>query len=96
MFVATCYPQCNNQAFPDIEIAVFMDIYKASDNTEYWVHKWNYTALCNETNYIPHGLNDTNSIDLSSNNISGTLPNSIGNLMSLQELHLQNNRFRGI
>ena len=108
------YPNCNNKAMLDIEIEALIDFYKASDNTEYWIHKWDYNSLCNNVSinnnnnnnnnhtYIPHGIsiNTNNSliyeIYLYSNNISGILTHTLGNLHSLVKFYVANNSLTGI
>ena len=98
------YPNsnCNNQALLDDQIQPLMDFYDASDNTEYWNHTWNYNDLCEGTNYPPYGVTiDSNTrkitnLTLASNNISGTLTESLSNLNSLLWFDVSGNHLKGI
>ena len=93
------HPNCTNQALSDDIIYTLMDFYNASDNTQYWVHKWDYNSLCNPSqneSYIPYGIQiDDVEIDVSLrfNNISGTLTDSLSKINRTLWLDLSHNSF---
>ena len=94
------YPLCNNKQLFDTQIYALMDIYKSSFNPQSWYVPWNYSKLCNDNNYVPSQIVSKNgmilTIDLSYNNINGTIPNSVGLLTQLRVFEINQNYISGI
>ena len=59
----TCYALCVNEKLHESQIFALQEFYNASNNTNYWKYKWNYTALCWNQTYIPYGVATMTSFD---------------------------------
>ena len=78
-------------AVPALEREVLLELYH-STNGYHWKNKWNLAAPV-ATWYGVTVLEDkVVGLDLSDNNLSGALPESIGNLSSLKKINFCNNR----
>ena len=52
-----CYGlSCVNQKLAESQIIALQDFYNSSNNTDYWIYQWNYTALCWNISYLPYGV----------------------------------------
>ena len=81
-------------AVPALEREVLLELYH-STNGYHWKNKWNLAAPV-ATWYGVTVLEDkVVGLDLSDNNLSGALPESIGNLSSLKKINFCNNRIEG-
>ena len=81
-------------AVPALERDVLLELYH-STNGYHWKNKWNLAAPV-ATWYGVTVLEDkVVGLDLSDNNLSGALPESIGNLSSLKKINFCNNRIEG-
>jgi|GEM_PF-671418 len=91
---------CYEDDCSTLDSLTLVELYHATDG-ENWTHTWDLTAPM--STWYGVTLNATgcavklemNVNDITGNNLTGHIPNSIGNLRQLIELHLNNNHLTG-
>jgi len=77
-----------------IERQALIDLYY-STNGEQWTQKWDLSSPISNWPGVEVEDNSVVSVSLMNNNLSGQLPNSLGNLQNLRVLNLAFNSIKG-
>lgn len=98
-FVSTILSPCLGQVAPQLLRKSLVDLYKAT-NGDSWTHNTNWntnTDICTwyGVTCLEHMHNVTTDISLKSNNLVGTIPESISALKDLKSLDLSSNKLTG-
>lgn len=106
IFLATAWPilafgltSCTSPP-PSAEVLALQELYNTTGGAQ-WINKWDsslsnpclgsYGVTCDDISNICH----VTQLSLSSNNLVGTLPSSLGSLSQLRSLQLNNNTITG-